>query len=76
MTDRGIKRAATQEEYARVPGANPRSIIAHCSDGLWIRRLWVGPAWKSGEPIGAYGQHFGWDRWKKVYVHEMISTEQ
>ena len=57
MTDKQIKRLATQAEYKRVfdDMNTPRNIYAECSDGQWIRYVWQNP-----------NGRFGWDKWVKV----------
>lgn len=57
MTDKQIKRMATQKEFRRVfDNMNtPKDIFAECSDGIWVRFCWRNPNGK-----------FGWDRWVKV----------
>lgn len=53
MTDKQIKRLATQAEYKRVfdDMNTPRNIYAECSSGQWVRYVWQNP-----------NGRFGWDK--------------
>ncbi len=57
-SDKEIKKEAIKKEHERIYNdmiLPPRDIIAHCSDGIWIRNAWIGL------------NVFGWTKWGKIY---------